>query len=179
METVHRKAWDCYPFEVGAPYAAFSQWLHAGAGRPVPSVWAALTGDARVNDWAQNGLWAQRAALYDMHQATRHVVVHVPLLAGITPRLLALVEARLRDLERMTSAGQLEAVTTPEMIQLVRALLAIQRECARVQEASPPADDGGGSDFDYSKLTVDELRELHRLTQKATLAEGEAREVRH
>lgn len=169
-----RKVWDCYPWELGEPYAAFSAWLHAGPSRATPRMFAAMQGDARIEMWALNGLWEQRAALYDREVATREIVVRVPLFAGLAPRLLALVESRIRDLEAATAAGQIEAVSTRDMISLVRLLLSMQREAREVGAGIPTPTETEGS-VDYSALSVDELRTFQELLAKASAAQEKAR----
>lgn len=166
-----QKIWDCYPWEMGEPYAAFSAWLHAGPSRPTPEVWASMRGDTRIVTWATAGLWQQRAAHYDRETATREVVRRIPLFAGIAPRLLGLVEGRIRDLEAQAASGVVEVVSTRDMIALARLLVSLQREARAVAENEAGADFSVSretDDVDYSALTIDELREFQALLAKAT-----------
>jgi len=163
-----RKIWDCYPWELGEPYASFTAWLHAGPTRPTADAWAHMQGDLRIAHWAVQGLWAQRAALYDREAATREIVVKLPLFAGIAPRLLALIESRIRDLEAATAAGQFEAISTRDMIALTRLLLAMQRETRELEQA--PSGALEDSAVDYSSLSVEELRTFQELLAKASRA---------
>lgn len=126
-----------------------------------------MQGDSRIAHWAVQGLWAQRAALYDREAATREIVVKLPLFAGIAPRLLALIESRIRDLEAATAAGQFEAISTRDMISLTRLLLAMQRETRELEQA--PSGDLDSA-VDYSSLSVEELRTFQELLAKATRA---------
>lgn len=125
-----------------------------------------MHGDARIAHWAVQGLWAQRAALYDREVATREIVVKLPLFAGIAPRLLALIESRIRDLEAATAAGQFEAISTRDMIALTRLLLAMQRETRHLAQAPNGALED--SAVDYSSLSVEELRTFQELLAKAS-----------
>lgn len=161
------KIWDCYPWELGEPYASFSAWLHAGPSRPTPEAWAALQGDARIPSWATAGLWQQRAAYYDREVATREVVRRIPLFEGIAPRLLGLIEGRIRDLETQAAAGGVEVVSTRDMIALMRLLVSIQRE-ARQTEETATEEKRGDDPIDYSALSVDELRSFQALLAKAS-----------
>lgn len=168
-----QKIWDCYPWEMGEPYAAFSAWLHAGPSRPTPEVWALMRGDTRIATWATAGLWQQRAAHYDRETATREVVRRIPLFAGIAPRLLGLIEGRIRDLESQAASGVVEVVSTRDMIALARLLVSLQREARATAEGEAEAAKGalpsdGADDVDYSALTIDELREFQALLAKAT-----------
>jgi hypothetical protein len=168
-----QKIWDCYPWELGEPYAAFSAWLHAGPSRPTPEVWASMRGDTRIATWATAGLWQQRAAHYDRETATREVVRRIPLFAGIAPRLLGLIEGRIRDLESQAASGVVEVVSTRDMIALARLLVSLQREARAVAESEAEAEKSalpgdGADDVDYSALTIDELREFQALLAKAT-----------
>lgn len=169
-----QKIWDCYPWEMGEPYAAFSAWLHAGPSRPTPEVWASMRGDTRIATWATAGLWQQRAAHYDRETATREVVRRIPLFSGIAPRLLGLVEGRIRDLEAQAASGVVEVVSTRDMIALARLLVSLQREARAVAESEAEAARGAtveaSDDVDYSALTIDELREFQALLAKATAA---------
>lgn len=160
------KIWDCYPWELGEPYAAFSSWLHLGPSRPTPEAWAALQGDARIPSWATAGLWQQRAAYYDREVATREVVRRIPLFQGLAPRLLGLVEGRIRDLEAQAAAGGVEVVSTRDMIALARLLLSIQREARQTEMAAPEVK--GDEPIDYSALSIDELRSFQALLAKAS-----------
>jgi len=168
-----QKIWDCYPWEMGEPYAAFSAWLHVGPSRPTPEVWASMRGDTRIATWATAGLWQQRAAHYDRETATREVVRRIPLFSGIAPRLLGLVEGRIRDLEAQAASGVVEVVSTRDMIALARLLVSLQREARAVAESEAEDEKGalpvdGADDVDYSALTIDELREFQALLAKAT-----------
>lgn len=157
---------------MGEPYAAFSAWLHVGPSRPTPEVWASMRGDTRIVTWATAGLWQQRAAHYDRETATREVVRRIPLFAGIAPRLLGLVEGRIRDLEAQAASGVVEVVSTRDMIALARLLVSLQREARAVAEGEAEAARGAmvdaSDDVDYSALTIDELREFQALLAKAT-----------
>lgn len=172
----HRKIWDCYPWELGEPYAAFSSWLHLGPDRPTPEVYAALQGDARIAPWATAGLWQQRAAHYDRSVATREVVLRIPLFAGIAPRLLGLIEGRLRDLEAQAAAGVTEVVSTREMIQLSRLLLLLQKEAREAGGSGAGLPATPESSLDYGALSVEELREFQAMLAKAATA-SEAKRV--
>jgi hypothetical protein len=129
-----------------------------------------MQGDTRIAAWATAGLWQQRAAHYDREVATREVVRRIPLFAGIAPRLLGLIEGRIRDLEAQASAGGVEVVSTRDMIALARLLVTLQREARATAEgeaksASPEPEQ---SDVDYSALSIEELRDFQALLAKAT-----------
>ena len=173
---VEPHAWDCFAFERGEAYEAFSRWLHMGGSRPSPGVWASLSGEVRAHAWARDGLWTQRASLYDQHVATRAVVVHVPLLAGVVPRLLGLVTRRLEELDTLIEKGGFEVVSTREALQMIRMLIYVQREIRELQTADLGTDTGDSS-YDFSRLSVEELRTFQALTKKATAPEE--RELAH
>lgn len=162
--------WDCFPFEEGPAFASFVRWLHKGSERPPPSVYAREEGNDQITAWAAQGLWVERAREWDLRQASKQVVMHVPLLSGVTKQLLPIVSHALETIRQKQTSGAYDALGTRDAIAMIRSLVQIQRALTaelNSQRENPPPDDGGG--YDFSKLTLDEIRIWDKLAEKAKI----------
>lgn len=175
------KSWKRQPREDDTAYAYFSEWLHASddeGDRPGVYEWACNRAEnaqwrAYILSCSTAFQWRERGRDYDEHTSTKVIRKVYPLVGPLFMSFYQLVRVELEKLKKEQEAsGGVSFIPLNTLIRIATMLARSEKwvKELHLKEKEVAHNLGPGeAAVDYSLLSVDEVRTLEMLNQKATV----------
>lgn len=153
--------------EGDAAWAAFTEYLHLATPRVTVDEFArSHKTPAKVLEWSLVWMWDLRVAAFDDWSAQSALRKNYPVSHPLIIAILRLCTEELKRYEASQHDCTTPMFSMSETLRMLKEVRAAERDIARLQKEVDEAQKAGTPVHDFSKLTLDEARQLDTLLAK-------------